>query len=305
MEATLVVLAAGMASRYGSLKQIDKFGPAGESIIDYSIYDAIEAGFNTVVFVIREEFEAEFKEIFEPRFGNRINIRYAYQNLESFTGNHIIPATRTKPWGTGHAVLCTRNEVSGPFAMINADDFYGKDAFKKAYAFLTKEASDHLWANICYELPNTLSDHGSVSRGICEINTDGNITSVTERTKVFRQGNQIVCEEPEGLLPINEGAKASMNFWCFSESVFDSLSSMFDTFLSQHMNELKSEFYIPSVADEFIKQGTGQIKAVTTSEKWFGVTYKEDKPIVQDCINTLVESNCYPAALWPEKVFQQ
>jgi dTDP-glucose pyrophosphorylase len=304
MEITLVVLAAGMASRYGSLKQIDKFGPAGESIIDYSIYDAIEAGFTNVVFVIREEFEADFKEIFEPRFADRINIRYAYQNLQSFTGDHVIPASRTKPWGTGHAVLCTRDEVTGPFAMINADDFYGKDAFKKAYAFLTKEASDQLWANICYELPNTLSDHGAVSRGICEINAEGNINSVTERTKVFRQGNQIVCEEAEGLLPINEEAKASMNFWCFSANVFESLTSMFDAFLSQYKEEAKSEFYIPSVADEFIKTGHGKIKAVTTSEKWFGVTYKEDKPIVQECISSLVESNCYPAALWPEKVFQ-
>lgn len=305
METTLVVLAAGMASRYGSLKQIDKFGPTGESIIDYSIYDAIEAGFTKVVFVIREEFEADFKEIFEPRFADRINIRYAYQHLDSFTNDHTIPASRTKPWGTGHAVLCTRNEVSGPFAVINADDFYGKDAFRKAYTFLTKEASNYLWANICYELPNTLSDHGPVSRGICEINAQGNIVSVTERTKVFRQQDQIVCEEPEGLLTISEEAKASMNFWCFSPNVFDFLSSMFDGFLTRHMHELKSEFYIPSVADEFIKTGSGKIKAVTTSEKWFGVTYKEDKPIVQECINALVENNAYPAALWPEKMLQQ
>jgi len=305
METTLVVLAAGMASRYGSLKQIDKFGPAGESIIDYSIYDAIEAGFTNVVFVIRQEFEADFKEIFEPRFADLITIRYAYQTLDSFTGNHSIPESRTKPWGTGHAVLCTRNEVKGPFAMINADDFYGKDAFKKAYAFLTKESSNHLWANICYELPNTLSDYGAVSRGICEINADGNITSVTERTKVFRQANQIVFEETDVLFPISDAAKASMNFWCFAPNVFDFLSSMFDTFLSQHMNEAKSEFYIPSVADEFIKTGQGKIKAVTTSEKWFGVTYKEDKPIVQACINSLVQNNCYPAALWPEKIVEQ
>lgn len=305
METTLVVLAAGMASRYGSLKQIDKFGPAGESIIDYSIYDAIEAGFSNVVFVIREEFEKDFKEIFEPRFADRINIRYAYQTLDSFTGNHVIPASRTKPWGTAHAVLCTRNEVNGPFAMINADDFYGKDAFKKAYEFLTTESSDRLWANVCYELPNTLSDYGAVSRGICEINGEGNITSVTERTKVFRQNDQIVFEEADEVFSISDEAKASMNFWCFAPNVFDFLSSMFDTFLSKHKDELKSEFYIPSVADEFIKSGQGKVKAVTTSEKWFGVTYKEDKPIVQDCINSLVENNCYPAALWPEKIFEQ
>ena len=298
MEATLVVLAAGMASRYGSLKQIDKFGPDGESIIDYSIYDAIEAGFTRVVFVIRKEFAADFRELFEPRFADSIEISYAYQDLNAFTGHFLVPADRTKPWGTAHAVLCAREHVSGPFAVINADDFYGKDAFRKAFAFLTTEASQSLWANICYELRNTLSDYGSVSRGICETNASGNIQSVTERTKVFRENNQVLYEESGALFPISERAKASMNFWCFSADVFPLLESMFYDFLKQYIYEPKSEFFIPSVADEFIKQGIGEVKAITTGEKWFGVTYKEDKPIVQDCINNLVASGSYPSALW-------
>jgi NDP-sugar pyrophosphorylase family protein len=300
MNTTLVVLAAGMASRYGSLKQIDKFGPSGESIIDYSIYDAIEAGFNKVVFVIRKEFSDEFKEIFEPRFADGIKIDYAYQELNAFMEGCAVPANRNKPWGTAHAVLTAKNVVHDPFAVINADDFYGKDAFRKAYRFLTERASAALWANICYELGNTLSDYGSVGRGICETDEDNNIVSVIERTKVYRENSHLVFEETGQQHIISSKAKASMNFWCFTPEVFDLSIVLFHDFLYNYINEPKSEFFIPYVADEFIKQGRGNIKAITTSTQWFGVTYKEDKPVVQKCIDRLIQAKIYPKKLWEE-----
>lgn len=298
MSVTLVVMAAGMASRYGSLKQIDKFGPACESIIDYSIYDAIEAGFTKVVFVIRKEFATEFKEIFEPRFGEKINIKYAYQELETFAAGFEIPAERTKPWGTGHAVLCAADVVDEPFAVINADDFYGKDAFRKAYNFLAEIATFDLWANICYELGNTLSDYGSVSRGICNFDEKKNITSIVERVKVFKEKRNIVFEENGYLEVIDSKSKASMNFWCFTPDVFNFLNQLFQIFLSHRIGESKSEFFISTVAEEFIKQKKGNLRAITTSAQWFGVTYKEDKPIVKDSINKLISEKVYPPSLW-------
>lgn len=298
MSATLLVLAAGMASRYGSLKQIDKFGPSGESIIDYSIYDAIEAGFTKVVFIIRKEFAGEFKEIFEPRFGDKIKIDYVFQELNSFTEGFTIPPDRNKPWGTAHAVLCASGAVKESFAVINADDFYGKDAFRKAYGFITGQASFSLWANICYELGNTLSEYGSVSRGICQADKSNNITSIVERVKVYRENGHIVFEESGQLEVLDSKTKASMNFWCFTPEVFDFSKELFQNFLRNHINEPKSEFFIPLVGDEFIKQGKGNVRAITTSAQWFGVTYKEDKPIVQNCINKLISGKVYPSSLW-------
>jgi NDP-sugar pyrophosphorylase family protein len=298
MGATLLILAAGMASRYGSLKQIDKFGPSGESIIDYSIYDAIEAGFTKVVFIIRKEFEKEFKEIFEPRLSGKIEIEYVYQQLDAFTDGFVIPAERTKPWGTAHAVLCTSNVINEPFAVINGDDFYGRDAFKKAFNFLTAEATANLWANICYVLDNTLSDYGSVSRGICETGEDSLITSIVERTKVYRNNTHIVAEENGQLLVLDANTKTSMNFWCFTPHLFEFSLQLFRQFLLKNLTDLKSEFFITLTGDEFIKQGQGNIKAITTSSKWFGVTYKEDKRLVQQCINGLIEQGVYPKSLW-------
>lgn len=298
MSATLLVLAAGMASRYGSLKQIDKFGPSGESIIDYSIYDAIEAGFTKVVFIVRKEFSKEFKEVFEPRFGDKISLEYAYQEMDVFTQNFNIPPQRTKPWGTAHAVLCASEFIKEPFAVINADDFYGKDSFKKAYHFLTSKVSSKLWANICYELGNTLSEYGSVSRGICQTDCQGNITSIKERVKIYRVNNQIVFEENDRLETLDYRINVSMNFWCFSPEVFNFSKELFFNFLQNNGNNLKSEFFIPFVGDEFISQGIGSVHAITTLEKWFGVTYKEDKPVVQNCINNLIENKVYPLSLW-------
>ncbi|HMT73959.1 MAG TPA: sugar phosphate nucleotidyltransferase [Chitinophagaceae bacterium] len=298
MSATLLVLAAGMASRYGSLKQIDKFGPSGESIIDYSIYDAIEAGFTRVVFVIRKDFADEVKQIFEPRLAHRIKTDYVFQEVDTHTDTFTIPAIRSKPWGTGHAVLCARNVINEPFAVINADDFYGKDAFKKAYKFLSDQVSSILWANICYELNNTLSDYGPVSRGICETDNNSSITSVRELLKVYKQDGRIISEENGQLHVWSANAKTSMNFWCFSPAVFDFSGELFHEFLTKHIQDPKSEFFISFVGDEFIKQGRGKINAIVTSEKWFGVTYKADKQIVQNCINRLTGENAYPSSLW-------
>lgn len=298
MNASLLVLAAGMASRYGSLKQIDKFGPSGESIIDYSIYDAIKAGFTKVVFIIRKEFEQDFRNVFEPRLKGKIEIVYVYQQLDTCTDGFIISAERTKPWGTAHAVLCAKDVIDGPFAVINADDFYGKDAFNKAYSFLTSEASGTLWANVCYELSNTLSDYGSVSRGVCQTDKNNFIISVTERTKIFKESNNILYEENGSVCTLPADTKVSMNFWCFSPEVFEFSLLLFQEFLKQNMHVLTSEFFIPLVGDEFIKQGKGNIKAITTSAQWFGVTYKEDKPAVQRCITKLVDETRYPSSLW-------
>jgi NDP-sugar pyrophosphorylase family protein len=301
MGATLLVLAAGMASRYGSLKQIDQFGPSGESIIDYSIYDAIEAGFTKVVFIIRKEFENDFKEIFEPRLKGRIEIDYVHQDLHAFTNGFTVPEIRSKPWGTAHAVLCAKETIHEPFAVINGDDFYGKDAFKKAYYFLTAEINDQLWANICYQLPNTLSEYGSVSRGVCTTGDNNFISSIVERVKVFKQDDAIVYEENGELYPLADNTKVSMNFWCFSPFVFDFSLALFHSFLQENIQLPKSEFFITLPGDAFIRQQKGNIKAITTSAKWFGVTYKEDKPIVQACIDRLIKEKQYPVSLWEKK----
>jgi UTP-glucose-1-phosphate uridylyltransferase len=302
MKPTLVIMAAGMASRYGSMKQIQEFGPSGETIMDYSIYDAIHAGFKKVVFIIRENFSEEFKAIFEPKLHGKIETQYVYQEMSKFMGNEEVPSDRVKPWGTSHAILCAKEAVNEPFAVINADDFYGADAFKKALDFLTKECTEEVYAIIGYELAKTLSEHGSVSRGVCEVDRDQNLVTINERLKIYREEGQIVYEDPEGnkhLLP--EDAKASMNFWCFHPSIFDFLEKGFSTFLSEKMTDPKSEYLIPYSADQFIKKGIGVIKVIPTSSQWFGVTYKEDAPVVQKSLSALVESGEYPISLWDKK----
>ncbi|MDP3667936.1 MAG: nucleotidyltransferase [Sediminibacterium sp.] len=299
MKPTLVILAAGMASRYGSMKQTQSFGPSGETIMDYSIYDAIRAGFGKVVFIIREEFSEKFKAIFEPRLQGRITTDYVYQHLTSFTGGRAIPPERTKPWGTAHAVLCCKGKVNEPFAVINADDYYGRDAFVKAFQFLTTECNDSTYCIVGYELKNTLSDNGSVSRGICEVDADYNLTDINERTSIFRGKNgRITYEDATGLHEVSEDSLVSMNYLCFSPGFFDVCETQFHNFLDKHINEPKSEFFIPIATKHFIESGRGVVKVIPTSAKWFGVTYKEDAPGVQASIHALVASGVYPAALW-------
>jgi NDP-sugar pyrophosphorylase family protein len=298
MQPTLLILAAGMASRYGSMKQIQGFGPSGETIMDYSLYDAIRAGFGKVVFIIRKDFAEQFKEIFEPKLAGKIKTDYVYQDLRSFTSDFVIPSERTKPWGTAHAVLCARNAIKEPFAVINADDFYGRDAFEKAAKFLTTDCSEKLYSLIGYELEKTLSAHGTVSRGVCDVNENNELVAINERVKVYKNNNDIVYEDADGLHIIPDVCKASMNFWCFDDTVFKLCEEMFADFLRHHINNPKSEFFIPIVADEFIKSGKGKIKVIPTSSQWFGVTYKEDAPGVQASVNNLVASGEYPGSLW-------
>lgn len=299
MKPTLVILAAGMASRYGSMKQTQSFGPSGETIMDYSIYDAIRAGFGKVVFIIREEFAEGFKAIFEPKLKGRIATDYVYQHLNDFIGDREVPADRTKPWGTGHAVLCCKGKVNEPFAVINADDYYGRDAFVKAYTFLTTQCNEQTYCIIGYELKNTLSDNGSVSRGVCDVDTANNLTDINERTSIFRGENgKITYEDATGLHEVSEDSLVSMNYLCFAPGFINLCEEQFSLFLDKHIQEPKSEFFIPTATKYFIQSGKGVVKVIPTSAKWFGVTYKEDAPGVQASINALVASGEYPANLW-------
>jgi len=299
MEPTLLILAAGMASRYGSMKQIQGFGPSGETIMDYSIYDAVRAGFKKIVFIIRKDFADDFKAIFEPKLKGRVKTDYVYQNLQDFTQGFSVPADRTKPWGTAHAVLCAKDAVHEPFAVINADDFYGIDAFKKAYQFLTEQASDKLYSIIGYDLSKTLSDNGSVSRGVCQVDDNNNLVSIHERTKIYRNDDgKITYEEHEQKFVVPDDSKVSMNFWCFSPSVFPFIQNLFAEFLAENVSNPKSEFFIPIIGDRFISDGKGDIRIIPTSAQWFGVTYKEDAPEVQESLNKLIEKGEYPKNLW-------
>jgi len=299
MQPTLVILAAGMASRYGSMKQVESFGPSGETIMEYSIYDAIRAGFKKVVFIIREEFADNFKGILEPKLKGKIATDYVYQKLESFTNGRTIPAERTKPWGTAHAVLCCKDAVKEPFAVINADDFYGSDSFVKAYQFLTTQVSDKEYCIIGYELKKTLSDNGSVSRGVCDVDANGNLTDINERTKIYRNDKGVITYEDEaGLHEVSENASVSMNFWGFAPNVFGISEKLFSEFLDKNINNPKGEFFIPILGDAFVKSGLGEIKVIPTSAEWFGVTYKEDAPVVKASVNALIEAGKYPSNLW-------
>src|SRR6478609_7136724 len=298
MQPTLLILAAGMASRYGSMKQIQSFGPGGETIMDYSIYDAMRAGFKKVVFIIRESFAQDFKEIFEPKLKGKIEIGYVYQELNAFLEGRTIPEGRTKPWGTAHAVLCAKDAVKEPFAVINADDFYGRDAFEKAYRFLTTECSADTYSIIGYELTKTLSENGTVNRGVCKVDEAGNLTSIAERLNISMKDGKIICDdnqEPKEL-PLN--SQVSMNFWNFHPSIFNYTQELFTKFLDTESSNPKAEFFIPIVADQFINEGAGQIRVIPTSSQWFGVTYKEDAPEVKKQLDDLVEAGEYPGHLW-------
>ncbi len=299
MKPTLVIMAAGMASRYGSMKQIQQFGPAGETIMDYSIYDAIEAGFGKIVFIIRKDFAEDFKAIFEPKLQGKIQTEYVFQEMDAYVDGFEIPADRVKPWGTSHAILCAQNVVNEPFAVINADDFYSKDAFVKAKDFLVNECKEDVYALIGYELANTLSEYGTVSRGVCQVDENNNLVAINERLKIYRENGQIVNEEADGSkMDISNDAKASMNFWCFHPSLFPFLQQEFKKFLAENINNIKAEFLIPYSADQWIKSGRGVIKVIPTNAQWFGVTYKEDAPIVKASLNKLVTDQTYPASLW-------
>ena len=298
MKPTLLILAAGMASRYGSMKQTEGFGPEGETIMDYSIYNAIRSGFGKVVFIIREDFADNFKRSFEPKLEGKIAVDYVFQELHSFVDEAFLPAERTKPWGTGHALLCAKDKVNEPFAVINADDFYGKDAFDKAADFLVNKCSADQYAVVAWHLSNTLSEHGSVSRGICEVDMNGHLQTITERTKISREGSEIIFEEKEDRRVLAEDTVVSMNFWCFHPSVFALTQKLFSEFPKNNTGNLKAEFFIPYIAQYFIEKEAGTIDVIPTSAKWFGVTYKEDAAGVKESLLGLIKEGEYPEGLW-------
>jgi dTDP-glucose pyrophosphorylase len=297
MQPTLVILAAGMASRYGSMKQIQGFGPGGETIMDYSIYDAIRAGFGKVTFIIRREFADNFKSIFEPKLKGRIATDYVFQEMDLFTEGIVIPAERKKPWGTAHAVLCAMDCVKEPFAVINADDFYGHRAFVDAADFLINDVTDTNNAIIGYDLLKTLSAYGTVNRGVCTLDKAGNLASITERINIAEKDGKIICDDNKEPHELPRKTSVSMNFWCFHPAFFGYTQKVFREFLNENSQDPKSEFFIPIVADRFIRDG-GTIEVIPTSSEWFGVTYKEDAPQVEKSLRGLVEDGEYPERLW-------
>lgn len=298
---TLLVMAAGMGSRYGSLKQIDTFGPSGETIIDYSIYDAIRAGFAKVVFVIRQSMERDFKDVFYKKLSGKIEIEYALQELDRVPEGVRVPTEREKPWGTGHAVLVAADKIQEPFAVINADDYYGQQAFQLMADFLSQEQKEeHVLMG--YRLRNTLSAHGHVSRGICEVNEAGYLSSVTERTHISIKPDQsIVYQEEEREFELTGEEIASMNLMGFMPAAFTQFEASFRAFLKENLNQLKKEFYLPSVVNEIIHAGDTKVKVLNTPDKWFGVTYKEDKAMAQQKLQELVNAGVYPENLWASK----
>ena len=297
MKPTLLILAAGMASRYGSMKQTEAFGPSGETIMDYSIYDAINAGFGKVVFIIRKDFADRFQENFANKLKGKIEVDYVYQEMDAHVDTEVHPE-RTKPWGTGHAILCAMETIKEPFAVINADDYYGTDAFKKAATFLQQQCDEQTYAIIGYELGKTLSEHGTVSRGVCEVDESDALQSIVERTKIYKSGNQVVFEEENNEIELSPSSSVSMNFWCFHPSVFELSKKLFHDFLQSQGKELKSEFYIPIIADHFIRSQHNKIKVIPTTSQWFGVTYKEDAEGVKKSIDNLISTQVYPESLW-------
>ncbi len=298
MKPTLLVLAAGMGSRYGGLKQMDALGPNGESIIDYSIYDAIDAGFGKVVFVIRESFADVFKKQFEPKLSGKIETAYVYQALDDLPEGFTVPEGREKPWGTGHAMLMAMDIINEPFAIINADDYYGKEAYQQAADFLNSSSDENEYAMIGYPLNKTLSDHGTVSRGICETDQDGNLIQIDERTKIGWEGDMIYFYEGDEKTEVNGNVPVSMNFWAFKPGFLPLLEKAFAGFLKEKGHEMKSEYYFNATVDDLIKKGVVSTKVINTKSQWFGVTYKDDKPKVQKKFNELHSKGVYPGKLW-------
>lgn len=296
---TLVILAAGMGSRYGGLKQLDTFTTQKETILDFSIFDAIEAGFTKVIFIIRKSFEKEFKAVFNDKLKGKITIEYVYQELEAIPKTYINPE-RTKPWGTGHALLMCKNIIKENFAVINADDFYGKKAFKTIAIKLKETKSESYdFSMIGYILKNTLSENGYVSRGECTIDKKGNLTEIRERTRIETvQGVLKFENEYKKMIPIDENTIVSMNFWGFTPKCFEFIEPLFLKFLEKNKENIKAEFYIPSVVNTMLASKKVAVKVLETSSKWFGVTYNEDKEKVKNEIRKLKENGLYPKNLW-------
>jgi len=298
MKPTLVVLAAGLGSRYGGLKQMDGVGPSGETIIDYSIFDALRAGFGKVVFIIRRDIEADFREVFLGKLAGKIAVDYVFQELTDLPAGFQCPADRKKPWGTSHAVLSAAPKVREPFAVINADDFYGRSGFRAVADFL-RGAGPNQYAVVGYGLRGTLSEHGSVARGVCELDGKGFMSGIVERTQIEKTPEGIFYHHADSrktLLP--EETVVSMNFWGFMPSYFEYTRREFSHFLGENIHNPKSEMYIPLVVNTLIKSGEATVKVLPTRDQWFGVTYKEDRPRVMSELEKLVAAGEYPRSLW-------
>ncbi len=299
---TLLVMAAGLGSRYGSLKQMDPFGPSGETIIDYSVYDARRAGFGKVVFVVREAILEDFKQTILSHFANRIEVDYVLQEVDQVPDGVKVPAERVKPWGTGHAVLVAAAKVHEPFAVINADDYYGAQSFQLMADYLTGVATDaHEYCLLGYRLENTLSEHGHVSRGVCQIDGEGYLQQVIERTRIYRtESGSIVYEDAGNIVPLTGQETVSLNLMGYAPSAFAYFEEYFKDFIRERGQELKSEFYLPFVMNEMIQRQIAKVKVITTPDRWFGVTYQADKAVAQQRFKELVQQGVYPERLWGE-----
>lgn len=298
---SLLVMAAGMGSRFGGLKQMEPIGPSGETLLDYSIYDAIRGGFDRIVFLIRKDFEDEFRARVGRRFEERIEVAYAFQALSDLPGGYQPPDGRSKPWGTTHAIWSARDSIHGPFGAVNADDFYGRDAFEKLAAFLKNHPRDRerpLHAMIGYRLDSTLSEHGTVARGVCRLRPDGYLAAVEEMLKIRRVNDRIVNQEEGKPETVIDGAScASMNCWGFGPDIFPALESSLLDFLGQHATDLKAECLIPTTVNRLVSSGSMDLQVIPTSARWFGMTYKEDVPLVKASIKELVIAGEYPSEL--------
>ena len=312
----LIIMAAGMGSRYGGLKQIDPVSDKGEIILDFSLYDAMMAGFEDVVFVIKEENEADFRALIDERAGKHMNVRYAFQKLEDIPEGYKVPEGREKPWGTCHAVMSARHLVNGPFAVINADDYYGPGAFQSMYDFLEKSAEEaakeeaagtkpaqYEFCMIGYELKNTITENGHVSRGVCDVTDGGYLKDIVERTKIMRRDGGIqYTEDGESWVTLPEDTVVSMNFWGFSKDMMTEMVAGFPEFLDEALktNPLKGEYFLPGVVDTLLKEEKARVRVLRSRDKWYGVTYKEDKPVVVAALKAMKEAGLYPKHIWEE-----
>ena len=303
MKPALIIMAAGMGSRYGGLKQIDTVDDAGDKIVDFSVYDAMKAGFGKVVFVIKKENEADFREALGDRISNHIEVDYAFQDLSDIPEGFTVPGGRVKPWGTAQAVLSAAEKVRTPFAVINADDFYGREAFTKIHDFLVNGNGENEYAMVSFILRNTLTENGYVSRGICSVDEEGFLKSVTERTHIEADGEKAryTLDGGESWIPLSGDEAVSMNIWGFSPSFMEELRNAFRDFLSdlpKAEDPLKAECYLPGVVDRMLKEGRAKVRVLSSSDRWFGVTYKEDKDNVKRSITDLKNKGIYPERLW-------
>ncbi|HIW40292.1 MAG TPA: nucleotidyltransferase [Candidatus Eubacterium pullicola] len=300
-EPILVIMAAGMGSRYGGLKQIDPVTDKGEIILDFSLYDAMMAGFKKAVFVIKEENLDDFKRLIDGRAGKHMEIQYAFQKLEDMPQGYSVPEGRVKPWGTGHAIMSARNYVDGPFAVINADDYYGPGAFQTIYDFLSGVTDRGQFTMVSYLLKNTITENGHVARGVCSVDENGYLADIVERTKIMRVDGKISYTEDERTwTPLEEDTPVSMNFWGYTGEMMDELVKRFPEFLDDAIknNPEKAEYLIPKVTDDLIKEGKATCRVLTSSDRWYGVTYREDKENVMNALQSLKDKGIYPDVLW-------